>query len=602
MNGQPATRVWPVRDPLPAGTLLCDGLFRIGELVGNGNFSLTYAATQGNWALPVAIKEFFPQGCHRQQQSVAPGPPWDQAGFQKGLEGFLQEGNTLERFYHPGVVRVLGQFRANGTAYLVEELLEGVTLGLGLQHAGSMSLHRMIDLASQVGQAMLLVHAAGLVHSDLKPDNLFLTRHGRYVILDFGTARGYLSGSEQVRQREVSPGYSPPEQYERGALTPAADVYALAASMVHLATGAPPPDARDRLAGEVLPPLEMLSERLRTALMQALQLDPSTRTSSMRAFLTNLGLDVSPKAAQSSVPAFQAVSRKTAHSGGVYALCLHPPSGRLYSAGRDGFWRSWSWPELELIHSQKAHETPVNCLALSRDGAYLVSGAHDGSIRLWNALQPQGMGHLLLADGPSVNGLAFHPHQGLVAACLINGECCLVGPFLERPNRWSAHQGSANALAIDATGKLLATAGDDKSVHLWSLPEGNYQGSLLGHNSRIQGLSFLRGDSGLLTCCADMTVRAWQLEDKQEIRCLRGHKAMIWSAFCSDAAPNLVLSASADRCLRAFRLDGGRLLLQSEAHEQWVRALASDPGRHLVVSGGGDGKICQWRIPDDVRG
>lgn len=549
----------------------------------------------------MAIKEFFPQGCHRREESIFPGPPWSEADFREGLESFLQEGRTLERFYHPGVVRVLGQFRANGTAYLVEELLEGVTLGQGLQQAGSMNLNRMIDLASQVGQAMLLVHAAGLVHSDLKPDNLFLTRHGRYVILDFGTARRYLSGHEQAaRQREVSPGYSPPEQYQRGALTPAADVYALAASMVHLATGSPPPDARDRLNGEVLAPLETLSEGLRSALLQALQLDPTTRTPSMRAFLTNLGLDVSPKAAPSDVPAFQAVSRKTAHTGGVYSLCLHPASGRLYSAGRDGFWKSWSWPQLDLIHSQKAHDTPVNCLALSPDGAYLVSGAQDGSIRLWNALRPQDLGHSLLEEGPSVNSLAFHPHEGLVAACLINGECCLLGPSLDRPNRWSAHQGSANSLAINRAGKLLATAGDDKSVHLWNLPEGNYQGSLLGHTSRIQNLSFLRGDSGLLTCCADMTVRAWQLDDKQEIRCLRGHKAMIWSALCSDADPNLVLSASADRFLRAFRLDGGRLLLQSEAHQQWVRALASDPVLRLVVSGGGDGKICQWRIPEDL--
>lgn len=578
-----------MREPLAPGTVLGDGPFEIGELVGQGGFSLTYAATQGSWRLPVAIKEFFPQGCQRQGHQVIPDKEND---FGRGVESFLQEGETLERFYHPGVVRVLGSFRAHGTAYLVEELLQGITLGVGLERAGSMSLHRMLDLASQVGQAMLLVHAAGLIHSDLKPDNLFLTHHGRYVILDFGTAR---SGREQLSQREVSPGYSPPEQYERGPLTPAADVYALAASMVHLATGSPPPDARARLQGEVLAPLENLSEGLRQALYQGLQLDPLQRTGTMRSFLASLGLEAAPKSAQGGLPGFEPLARKAAHSGGVYALCLHTLSGRLYSAGRDGFWRSWSWPQMELLHSQKAHETPIHSLALSAEGSYLVSGAQDGSLRLWNALAPIGDGFLLLDGGPAVNCLAFHPAQPLVAASLINGECCLVGPSLDRPNRWSAHQGSANSLAMDPGGAWLATAGDDKAVHLWSLPEGTYAGSLLGHSSRVQGVRFMHDGGGLLTCCADMTVRAWELEGKREVRCLRGHKGMIWTA---QAEKNLVLTACADRCLRAFRLDGGRLLLQSEAHEQWVRCLAYDSPERLVASGGGDGKICQWRLPE----
>ena len=68
----------------------------------------------------------------------------------------------------------------------------------------------------------------------------------------------------------------------------------------------------------------------------------------------------------------------------------------------------------------------------------------------------------------------------------------------------------------------------------------------------------MREGAGLLTCCADMTVRAWELEGKREVRCLRGHKAMIWMAL---ARQNLVLTACADRCLRAFRLDGGHLEL-----------------------------------------
>lgn len=565
-----------MREPLAPGTILGEGAFQIGEVIGQGSFSLTYSALQGVWRLPVALKEYLPEGCRRSEIQA------------DGVEAFLQEGATLERFYHPGVVRVLGHFRANGTAYLVEELLQGVSLGVGLQHAGSMSETRMLDLASQVGQAMLLVHAAGLIHADLKPDNLFLTRQGRYVILDFGTAG---SGRERRSQREVSPGYSPPEQYERVPLTPAADVYALAATLYHLATGGPPPDARARLQGAQL---ESLPESLHSAVAAGLHLDPTQRPASMRAFLASLGLDLSPRSTQGGLPGFEQERSQNAHTGGVYALCLNAPGGRLYSAGRDGSWRSWSWPQLEFIDSRKAHDTPVHSLALSADGAYLVSGAQDGSVRLWSAGSPQAQGFPLLEGGPAINGLAFHPSQGLVAASLINGECCLLGPSLAEPIRWSAHQGSANSLAIHPDGTLLATAGDDKAVHLWNLPTGTYAGSLLGHQSRVQGVRFMREGTGLLTCCADMTVRAWELESKQEVRCLRGHRGMIWAA---QAEQDLVFTASADRCLRAFRLDGGRQLAQSEAHEQWVRCLAYDESERLLISGGGDGRICQWRLP-----
>ena len=82
-------------------------------MIGEGSFSLTYAATQGVWRLPVAIKEFFPQGCSRAPQgpAIQPGHPWDDSSFAQGVQSFLEEGAMLERFQHPGIVRVLSMFR-----------------------------------------------------------------------------------------------------------------------------------------------------------------------------------------------------------------------------------------------------------------------------------------------------------------------------------------------------------------------------------------------------------------------------------------------------------------------------------------------------------
>ena len=563
-------------------------------MVGQGSFSLTYAAREGPWRLPVAIKEFFPEGCRRLEGQIVADGVWDSKSFAQSVQAFEQEGATLERFHHPGIVRVLSMFRSHGTAYLVEELLEGVTLGEGLAMAGAMPLPRVLEMAQQVGQALLLVHAGGLVHSDIKPDNLFLCKDGRYVILDFGTARGYLSQSK-VGQAAVSPGYSPPEQYELAQkLTPAADVYALAATVHHLVSGKIPADARLRLKGELLPPLD-LPAPIGNALGEALTLDLQHRTSTIRVLLEQLGVDTSPKAALAILPPFESVAEQSAHPGGVYSLALHSSSGRLFSAGRDGRWRMWSWPDLQPVGLEGDHGSPINALTVSLDGAFLVTGAADGTVKLWST-QQAGPGHPLVEGGPAILALCFHPGLGVVAAAMGNGTCCLLGPTLPEPIRWSAHQGAVNGLAVHPDGQLLATAGDDKAIHFWTLPECHYQGSLLGNSTRIQSLSYLADGTGLLTGCSDLSVRLWELSSNLEIRSLRGHRAMVWAAQAT-CHSQLVVTASADHYLRAFQISSGRPVLQCEAHRGWVRALAVDPRLPLLASGGGDGKICLWAIP-----
>jgi WD40 repeat protein len=591
----------PVREPLSEGSTLHNGVYTIGHVVGVGGFSLTYLGFQGPLRLPVAIKEFFPNGCVRHPDGIYPSHPWNMDSFASALDTFQREGSILERFHHPSIVRVHSQFQENRSAYLVEELLEGETLGEGLTRAGAMALPQAIAVAEQVGQALSLVHAGGLVHSDLKPDNLFWTQEGRYVILDFGVSRGYLSDkAAKEGMAAVSPGYSPPEQYDRQAkLTPAADVYALAATLYHLLVGYPPLDARKRLKGEKLTAIRSINPtctaEVEQALFAGLQLDLKKRTATMRQFLEDLGVEISNRVHQGATQEFTLLGDALAHTGGTHAIALHSPSRRLFSGGKDGRICLWTWPDLQLLGGLAAHQGPINALAVSPDGGYLVSGSQAGEIKMWDAAAGVEI-QTLVAGGSAVMRLSFHPEGGMLAVAFTDGRCALMGPSLPKPISWQAHKGSVNAVDISPDGLVLATGADDKSIHLWRMPDGRFLRSILGHDKLLQSVRFSPDGRLLISGSNDMSVRLWDLAAQMEMRNLKGHKGMVWDAQFT-VSPEIVISISADRCLRAIRVDNGRTVVCSEAHEGWARALAVDPHQPLVVTGGADGHVRLWEIP-----
>ena len=595
----PTLQQRPAREPLPEGSTLQGGVYTMGPVVGVGGFSLTYLAYQGPLRLPVAIKEFFPNGCVRREDGIHALPPWSLDNYTAAKDTFQREGSILERFHHPSIVRVHGQFTENRSAYLVEELLEGETLGEGLTRAGAMPLSQALEVCQQVGQALMLVHAGGLIHSDLKPDNLFWTHEGRYVILDFGVSRGYLSEkASKEGLAAVSPGYSPPEQYDKNQkLVPASDVYSLAATLYHLLVGHPPLDARRRAKGERLTSIRAanatVSVETEQALFQALQMEPKRRTASVRQFMEGLGLEVTLKAAVASE--FIMLHEVLAHQGGTNALVLHSESRRLYSAGKDGRICLWSWPDLQLLGSLNAHSQPVNALAISPDGGYLVSGSQAGDIKLWDCRLGTEV-QTLVSAGPAVVRLCFHPEGGLVIAAFTDGRCSMTGPSLPQGASWQAHKGPVNALDISPEGGILATGADDKAIHLWRLPDGRFLRALSGHDKLLQSVRFSPDGRLLISGSNDLSVRIWDLAANMEMRHLKGHRGMVWDA-CFTSSPELVVTVSADRCLRAFRVDNGRVVFCSEAHEGWARALAVDLSEPLVATGGADGRVRVWKIP-----
>jgi serine/threonine protein kinase len=318
---------------LPERTLLEDGKIQLEGVLGQGGFGITYSARSVALGIPVAVKEFFPEGSTRRGTQLVPPTTLMGQGFGETKDRFLEEAQLLARFQHPGVVRVYDAFSENNTAYLVMERLEGETLLARLTRVRTLPPREVESLALEVLDALLAVHVAGLLHRDLKPDNVFLTTDGRAVLIDFGSARGFTSTKTVQHTRLVTPGYAAPEQYASSArFGPYTDLYGLAATLFHAATGQMPPSATDRFVGTPLPELPPnLGAGLRNAIERGLQLNVAERPQSVRDFLWVIQSASQPgrSAGSSSATSSSAGSSSTAYTDSsktVRVDTILPPS------------------------------------------------------------------------------------------------------------------------------------------------------------------------------------------------------------------------------------------------------------------------------------
>ena len=239
---------------LPAGTLI-DGRYRVEGVLGEGGFGITYLGYNQKLGLPVAIKEYFPQGTTYRDTSgnheVYVSSESAEAFFNHGKERFLSEAKTLVRFNaEPGIVSVMDFVEENKTAYLIMEYLDGETLQQYLKRHGKLSATETFEMLEPMMRTLEKVHAAGVIHRDISPDNIMRLKNGQLKLMDFGAAREFVDENRSMSIM-LKKGYAPAEQYRRnGEQGPWTDVYALCATIYRCITGVTPTDSLDRMSGE----------------------------------------------------------------------------------------------------------------------------------------------------------------------------------------------------------------------------------------------------------------------------------------------------------------------------------------------------------------
>ena len=286
--GAPRNQDAPVHQLRP-GTVL-DGRYLVGKAIGQGGFGITYIGRDTVLDMRVAIKEYYPNGYatrnHRVSDTVTIMDDAD-GFFQNGKEKFLREAKILAKFCDdPGIVGVRDFFETNGTAYIVMEYLEGVTLKEYITERGPLPTAGVLELMHPIITVLGKVHAHGVIHRDISPDNILLSSEGVPKILDFGAARELGEGKSMSVM--LKPGYAPEEQYRRkGSQGPWTDVYALCATMYFCLTGKAPEESIERFWTEdvnLVKPSEMGSDirpRQEAVLLKGLAVKAADRYPSM---------------------------------------------------------------------------------------------------------------------------------------------------------------------------------------------------------------------------------------------------------------------------------------------------------------------------------
>ncbi len=269
----------------------------VGRVLGYGGFGVTYIGWDKMLNRRVAIKEYLPSNLATrsygtQRISVYSGEAGEQ--YHKGLERFMSEARRLAKFHHvPEIVDIYDCCLDNNSGYIVMEYLEGETVKQILQYVEKMPEDKALKIIRSVLAGLSMVHKEGIIHRDIAPDNIFITKKDEVKILDFGAARHESAGQSKTLSVILKPGYAPQEQYssnsEQGSWT---DMYAIGATFYRMITGKTPQESLERAVEDhLLPPSQLgiqIDPAVEHAVLSSLQVKKERRIQNAEQFLDAL--------------------------------------------------------------------------------------------------------------------------------------------------------------------------------------------------------------------------------------------------------------------------------------------------------------------------
>ncbi len=619
------------------GSRVVGGKYRIDSLLGQGGMGSVYRATHLELDRTIALKIVLP----------------DFVANTETLERFRQEARASARLNHPNVISVYDfGILPTGQAYLAMELLGGISLREEIEKKLTLSPQRIIEVLGPVCHAVHAAHVAGVIHRDLKPDNIIIeiTDRGDELIkvVDFGIAKlKERSGMAQTNLTEPglvmgTPHYMSPEQCRGEELDACSDVYSLGITMYEMLVGHVPFDAPTPSAVIIQhaidppPPLRRLRpeipEEIERVVLRALakgrEYRQQTTLQLLEEFITAVrearetvdSLKLEKIGSSTNSPVFTEdqvssvgndvlelthlplpetislieIGSLSGHEHVVKSLAFHGSGEWLVSASGDGTIRLWDVNQRREINTFVGHEYSVNSVSFAPDGLRVASGGADGTARLWSirgAREIASFGHRT-----AVRAVSFTPDgKWLATACDAEVKIWDAARFRQITS-FVGHIKTVDALAISPDGAMLATGGADDTIHLWSLISKTEQAVFSRPGHAPTALVYLPHRNIVVSAGRDHAICLWSgYVGDEPLHVLNGHRESVRALAVS---PDGTWLASADwnGLVNLWSLTSGEIVTSVEAHDGAAHALAFSPDGRWLVSGGADALIKLWQL------
>ncbi len=614
---------------LPPGTQL--GEYTILHSLGQGGFGVTYLATDAVSGQKVVIKENLPSDFAFRDSEVSLNVKTRNSSgsgsFEWAMNNFLNEAQTLSALSHPGIVKVLRAFAAFNTAYFVMPYVEGDSLDKYRDKHGAPTEEWVRGTLRALLEALKYLHGKNLLHRDIKPGNILLSKEGEPILIDFGTARQLLSEKSQTVIE--SPGYPPFDQMQsHGKVGPWTDLYALGATMYKLITGDTPPKNADRV-GKYDPctPLskrsdlkQSYSKQLLADIDKAMSLWPDDRWQNAEEWLERLSSVVAPHSNAATEGSMQALQRQNS--------LLEEKIRRMEEKIRrqeEPKKRNRSLMPLyimlgcmtlalvfvgvNLLDREKTELTP---LSRTPDIAQTEPTPAPPAVSqpekeppppppvVVRPVEPEppvvkkpSLGTPLgvpMKHDNSVSSLSFSP----------DGSKIVSGSFDHTLRIWDAETGQelkrmehddvVYSVNFSPDGRKIVSGSYDNTLRIWDAETGRELKSMM-HDFMVNSVSFSPDGSKIVSGSWDDTVRIWDAETGRELKRMKHDKWVNSVSFSPDGSK--IVSGSEDKTIRIWDAETGRELKRME-HENNVESVSFSPDGSKIVSGSDDKTLRIW--------